>query len=47
MAAVSDCFSLGSTIWCRTCYDKEVEGEVVAFDPQSKFLILSILFFTF
>lgn len=43
MAAVSDCFSLGSTIWCRTCYNKEIEGEVVGFDPQTKFLILSIL----
>lgn len=42
-ATGSDYFSLGSTIWCKTCYNKEVEGEVVAFEPQSKFLILSIL----
>lgn len=44
MAAVSDFFSLGSVVWCRTCYNKEVEGEVLAFDPQTKILILSILF---
>lgn len=44
MAAVSDFFSLGSIVWCRTCYNKEVEGEVLAFDPQTKILILSILF---
>lgn len=43
MAAVSDFFSLGSIVWCRTCYNKEVEGEVLAFDPQTKILILSIL----
>ncbi|KAJ8917289.1 hypothetical protein NQ315_002307 [Exocentrus adspersus] len=41
MAAVSDFFSLGSVVWCRTCYNKEVEGEVLAFDPQTKILILS------
>ncbi|KAF2880553.1 hypothetical protein ILUMI_25624 [Ignelater luminosus] len=40
MAAVSDCFSLGSTVWCRTCYNQEIEGEVLAFDPQTKILIL-------
>ncbi|CAH1118690.1 unnamed protein product [Phaedon cochleariae] len=40
MAAVSDFFSLGSVVWCRTCYDKEIEGEVLAFDPPSKVLIL-------
>ncbi|CAH1961854.1 unnamed protein product [Acanthoscelides obtectus] len=40
MAAVSDFFSLGSVVWCRTCYNQEVEGEVLAFDPQTKILIL-------
>ncbi|KAG5891104.1 hypothetical protein JTB14_028492 [Gonioctena quinquepunctata] len=40
MAAVSDFFSLGSIVWCRTCYNKEIEGEVLAFDPPSKILIL-------
>nr|XP_022920419.1 protein LSM12 homolog [Onthophagus taurus] len=43
MAAVSDCFSLGSTVWCKTCYDKEIEGEVLAFDPNTKVLILKCL----
>ncbi|KAL1488279.1 hypothetical protein ABEB36_015232 [Hypothenemus hampei] len=40
MAAVSDIFSLGSIVWCRTCYNAEFEGEVLAFDPPSKMLIL-------
>lgn len=44
MAGVSDCFSIGSTVMCKTCYNKEIEGEVVAFDQQTKMLILSILF---
>ncbi|KAL2749965.1 protein LSM12 [Vespula maculifrons] len=43
MAGVSDCFSIGSTVACKTCYNKEIEGEVLAFDPQTKMLILSIL----
>lgn len=43
MAGVSDCFTLGSTVWCRTCHNKEIEGEVMAFDLQTKILILSIL----
>ncbi|CAG9862144.1 unnamed protein product [Phyllotreta striolata] len=40
MAAVSDFFSLGSVVWCRTCYNKEIEGEVLAFDAPTKVLIL-------
>lgn len=44
MAAVLDYFTIGSTVWCRTCYNAEIEGEVMAFDPQVKILILSILF---
>ncbi|CAH1279324.1 unnamed protein product [Diabrotica balteata] len=43
MAAVSDFFSLGSIVWCRTCYNKEIEGEVLAFDPQTKILILKCI----
>lgn len=43
MAAVLDYFSIGSIVWCRTCYNTEIEGEVMAFDPQVKILILSIL----
>lgn len=44
MAGVSDCFGIGSIVYCKTCYNKEIEGEVLAFDPQTKMLILSILF---
>lgn len=43
MAAVSDCFSIGSIVSCTTCFLKTVEGEVLAFDPLTKMLILSIL----
>lgn len=44
MAGASDYFSIGSTVACKTCYNQEIEGEVLAFDPQTKMLILSILF---
>lgn len=43
MAGVNECFSIGSIVSCKTCYNKEIEGEVLAFDPQTKMLILSIL----
>lgn len=43
MAGVGDCFGIGSIVACKTCYNKEIEGEVLAFDPQTKMLILSIL----
>lgn len=43
MAAVSDCFSIGSIVACTTCFHKNVEGEVLAFDSVTKMLILSIL----
>lgn len=42
--AVNDCFSIGSTVLCTTCFKDEVEGEVLAFDHNTKMLILSILF---
>lgn len=45
MAGVSDWFSIGSTVACKTCYNVEIEGDVVAFDPQTKMLILRILFY--
>lgn len=44
MAGVSECFNIGSVVACKTCYEKEIEGEVLAFDPQTKMLILSILY---
>ncbi|KAJ9592478.1 hypothetical protein L9F63_015894 [Diploptera punctata] len=40
MAGVNECFSIGSIVVCRTCYNKDIEGEVLAFDPQTKMLIL-------
>lgn len=40
MAGANDCFSIGSTVACKTCYKEEIEGEVLAFDPQTKMLIL-------
>ncbi|KAM7348781.1 LSM12 homolog a isoform 1-T1 [Cochliomyia hominivorax] len=40
MAAVNDCFSIGSTVMCTTMFNEEFEGEVLAFDYNTKFLIL-------
>ncbi|XP_045469037.1 protein LSM12 homolog isoform X2 [Harmonia axyridis] len=40
MAAITDCFTLGSVVWCRTCCNTEFEGEVLSFDSNSKILIL-------
>lgn len=41
MSAVeSDCFTIGSIVATKTCYNEEIEGEVLAFDPQTKMLIL-------
>lgn len=37
---VQDCFSIGSTVECTTCYNANIEGEVLAFDQQTKMLIL-------
>lgn len=37
---VSDCFTIGSIVAIKTCYDEDIEGEVLAFDPQTKMLIL-------
>ncbi|KAH8286802.1 hypothetical protein KR018_011758, partial [Drosophila ironensis] len=38
--AVNDCFTIGSTVVCTTCFNDEVEGEVLAFDHNTKMLIL-------
>ncbi|XP_058468076.1 LSM12 homolog A [Malaya genurostris] len=40
---VQDCFSIGSTVACTTCYNQNIEGEVLAFDQQTKMLILKCL----
>lgn len=38
-------FSVGSHVSCLTCLGQRLQGEVVAFDYQSKMLTLSILLF--
>ncbi|XP_068120426.1 protein LSM12 [Hyperolius riggenbachi] len=40
MAAPGECFSVGSHIACQTCENARLQGEVVAFDYQSKMLAL-------
>lgn len=45
MAGVNECFSIGSTVSCTTCFKQVIEGDVLAFDPSTKMLILSILFY--
>lgn len=45
MAEGSEYFQIGSLVMCETLNKKKVEGEVLAFDPQTKMLILSILLF--
>lgn len=34
----------GSIVSCTTCFNQTIEGGVMAFDPTTKMLILSILF---
>lgn len=46
MAGLSDCFSIGSIVSCKTCHSDIIEGEVVAFEPHTKTLILSILYYS-
>jgi len=33
-------FGVGSIVSCKTCYNQSYEGEVLAFDPQCKMLVL-------
>ncbi|XP_055370939.1 LSM12 homolog A [Condylostylus longicornis] len=40
MSGASECFSIGSIVACKTCFNETVEGEVLAFDPNTKMLIL-------
>lgn len=37
-------FSVGTIVSVKTCFGEDHEGEVVAFDYQTKILFLSILF---
>lgn len=43
MAESNECFNIGSTVNCKTCFNEDLQGEVVAFDPHVKLLTLSIL----
>lgn len=36
-------FSVGTIVSCKTCFGDDFEGEVTAFDYQTKILFLSIL----
>ncbi|XP_050441736.1 protein LSM12 homolog A [Adelges cooleyi] len=40
MAGVNECFSIGSVVMCTNCFDEEIEGEVLGFEPNTKMLIL-------
>jgi len=40
MSGASECFSIGSIVACKTCFSETVEGEVLAFDPNTQMLIL-------
>ncbi|ROT66860.1 protein LSM12 [Penaeus vannamei] len=40
MADSSECFNIGSTVSCVTCFDEELQGEVLAFDSHVKLLTL-------
>lgn len=40
MAGVNECFSIGSVVMCTNCFDEEIEGEVLGFEPTTKMLIL-------
>ena len=41
--AEGDYFNPGMIVACTTCHGQKVEGEVMAFDYQSKVIALSIL----
>lgn len=45
MTGMSECFSIGSTVSCVTCFKQVIEGDVLAFDPSTKMLVLSKFFF--
>ena len=40
MATDLEFFNVGTTVSCRTCLDKEIEGEVIAFDSNTRMLII-------
>ncbi|XP_037075953.1 protein LSM12 homolog [Pollicipes pollicipes] len=40
MADEGDIIGVGSTVYCKNCFDEEITGEVIAFERQTKFLVL-------
>ncbi len=42
-ASADDYFPAGCTVTCKTCAGKVLEGEVMAFDPATRILIMSKL----
>ena len=40
MATDLEFFNVGTVVSCKTCLDKEIEGEVLAFDANTRMLIL-------
>ncbi|XP_045103362.1 protein LSM12 homolog [Portunus trituberculatus] len=40
MAESNECFNIGSTVTCKTCFNEDLQGEVLAFDPHVKLLTL-------
>jgi hypothetical protein len=40
MATDLEFFNVGTIVSCKTCLDKEIEGEVLAFDANTRMLIL-------
>ena len=43
MAQEGEYFNIGSIVSCTTCYNQKLQGEVLAFDVESKMLAISIL----
>lgn len=47
MAESIDCFNIGSIVNCKTCFNDELQGEVLAYDSEINTILLSILFFIY
>lgn len=43
MATDDNYFTVGMVVSCKTCHGQNVQGEVLAFDYNSKVLVISIL----
>ncbi|KAL7630708.1 UNVERIFIED_CONTAM: hypothetical protein RMT77_019082 [Armadillidium vulgare] len=40
MAEANDCFNVGSIVSCKTCFNEDVQGEVLAYDPTINTILL-------